>query len=610
MNRFWSDLPGKLAIGRFLGQGSYGKVYQGTYNSRPVAVKKLHEILLDERINNEDEDVLFADFAHESEISRSVKDPHVVEFIGMCINPNQEGGVVLVMELMDQTLEKYLQDKRGKLPQNKQVDICRQITSGLKYLHSLDPQILHRDLKSSNILLDREGNTAKISDFGQARFRRANQYLSTTNPGTFLYMPPECLRDGDSKFSDKGDVFSIGVLMLEIGTQHPPSCFLGGIGRPEVERRANDLSKLPDNHPVKFLVIKCLKDDRQERPFAKEALSHLKTRLWMMNQQEKDYSDFVAICQNDLREKIHLYVQTAHDLFQHHNTMVPYFQAAADGLEKSFQRASLAKMVGMALVILGEAAAFVGSVTLYVFSAGDLYTTGLICLGFAIVLQLVGGYIATGALSGIIVINHRKRNFTNKGIRDSNTLRNLVIEKYVDYCELRNQVVEEYNCDEDETIQTSLRYVYKGTGPKFDLPEFLSATPKERITIRDWTKALEGVLLSLGVSIDVALYSCMIFWMALLIASSYSANFRLLGLVLCCLSLLFSVLFAILYLVLIGVAAYYVNKRDRGSHLSRKLRSTADALELEAEELKPLATFVVPPISTPGPVEGSVAGVL
>jgi hypothetical protein len=514
------------------------------------------------------------------------------------------------MELMDQTLEKYLQDKRGKLPQDKQVDICGQIASGLQYLHSLDPQILHRDLKSSNILLDREGNTAKISDFGQARFRRANQYLSTTNPGTFLYMPPECLCDGDSQFSDKGDVFSLGVLMLEIGTQQPPCHFLGGIGRPEVERRADDLSRLPNDHPLKFLVLRCLRDDRQERPFAEEALSHLQSRLSMMIRQEKDFSDFVAVCQNDLREKIHLYVQGAHDLLQNHNTLVPYFREAADGLEKSFQRASLAKIVGMALVILSEAVAFVGTGALFVTLSQELPSTTLICLGFALVLQLAGGYIATGALTGNVVINHRKRNLANMWIRDNNTFRDHVIEKYDDYCELRNQVVEQYNCCEDETVQTSLRYVYKGTGPTFDLPDFLSAHGREKFTTRDWTKALEGVLLSLGVSIDVALYSCMIFWMALLIASSYSANFRLLGLVLCCLSLLFSVLFAILYLVLIGVAAYYVNKRDRGSHLSRKLRSTADALELEAEELKPLATFVVPPISTPGPVEGSVAGVL
>ena len=285
MNRFWSNLPGGLTIGGFLGQGSYAKVYQGTYYSRPVAVKMIHEILLDEQIDDESREAVLADFRREKEVLSKVKNPQVVEFIDAYINPDQEYGSVLVMELMDQTLEKYLQDNRGSLPRDKQVYICRQIASGLKYLHSLDPQILHRDLKSSNILLDREGNTAKISDFGQARFRRANQYLSTTNPGTLLYMPPECLRDGDSQFSDKGDVFSLGVLMLEIGTQQPPCHFLGGIGRPEVERRADDLSRLPNDHPLKFLVLRCLRDDRQERPFAEEALSHLQSRLSMMIRQ-------------------------------------------------------------------------------------------------------------------------------------------------------------------------------------------------------------------------------------------------------------------------------------------------------------------------------------
>jgi hypothetical protein len=185
-----------------------------------------------------------------------------------------------------------------------------------------------------------------------------------------------------------------------------------------------------------------------------------------------------------------------------------------------------------------------------------------------------------------------------------------VIEKYVDYLQLRKHVVEEYNCGEDETVQTSLRYVYKGTGPKFDLPEFLSATPKERITTRDWTEALEGGIISLGVSIVVALCSFGIFSGVLsLIVTRGDATRRYPKLHLyellfdwnyICIT--FAGLFIILFLVLIGVAAYYVNKRDRSTLLSRKLRSTAEAFELEAEELKPLATFVVPPTSTPGPV--------
>jgi hypothetical protein len=194
-----------------------------------------------------------------------------------------------------------------------------------------------------------------------------------------------------------------------------------------------------------------------------------------------------------------------------------------------------------------------------------------------------------------------------------------VIEKYVDYLQLRKHVVEEYNCGEDETVQTSLRYVYKGTGPTFDLPEFLSANPKEKISTRSWTKALEGVMLILGISIGVVLCSFGLFFGVLFATTPlgdwqevYLSNSTLNGLLISCscLCATSAVVFAILFLVLIGVAAYYVNRRDRGTHLSRKLRATAEAFELEAGELEPLATFVVPPKSTPGPVDYSIAGVL
>ena len=179
-----------------------------------------------------------------------------------------------MMELMDQTLETFLKDNRGNLSKEKQVDICQQIASGLRYLHHHNPQILHRDLKPSNILLDEDGRIAKIGDFGQAKFRPSDiQYLTTTQPGTVLYMPPEALRDKETRFTDKGDVFSLGVVMLEVATQEPPSCSIVGIDIvPEVDRRAKDLSKVPaaDDHPLNALIQACLKDNPKERPTIEE----------------------------------------------------------------------------------------------------------------------------------------------------------------------------------------------------------------------------------------------------------------------------------------------------------------------------------------------------
>ena len=107
----------------------------------------------------------------------------------------------------------------------------------------------------------------KISDLGQAKFRPSNiQYLTTKAPGCLPYMPPECLGD-NPHFSDKSDTFSFGVVMLEVSTQEPPSCSLMNIGgKPEKERRAQDLAKLSDNHPLKPMIVRCLDDDPHKRP--------------------------------------------------------------------------------------------------------------------------------------------------------------------------------------------------------------------------------------------------------------------------------------------------------------------------------------------------------
>ena len=116
----------------------------------------------------------------------------------------------------------------------------------------------------------------KISDLGQAKFRPSNiHYLSTKAPGCVVYMPPECLGDCP-RFTAKSETFSFAVVMLHVFTQEPPSCGLMNIGgKPEIERRADDLSKLSDDHPLKSLVVACLDDDPTKRPDMSEVHSWL-----------------------------------------------------------------------------------------------------------------------------------------------------------------------------------------------------------------------------------------------------------------------------------------------------------------------------------------------
>ena len=255
--------PDSLTIGKELGRGAYGVVYQGKLGSRRVAIKKIHELLRTDA--DPQVDPIIAQFQREYEILQSAKHKHVVE----CIDLFSEGrDALLVMELMDQTLETFLAANKG-LSVSKQLEICLKLANGLAFLHQHHPQILHRDLNANNVLMNKVGDIVKISDFGQAKFRPTNKkFLSTRQPGCVVYMPPESL-DAEARFNNKGDVFSLGVLMLQIATQADPSCGLIGIGvQPEVERRAADLALLPEDHVLKPLILQCLQDDLEARPDA------------------------------------------------------------------------------------------------------------------------------------------------------------------------------------------------------------------------------------------------------------------------------------------------------------------------------------------------------
>ena len=258
--------PDELTVGDEISRGAYGVVYRGTLGTRPVAIKKIHQLLLDyaKERGEEMEGLCLKEFRDECELLEAAKHANVVEFIGVF---DQDGRALLVMELMHQTLEEFLEKNRGTLPLTKQGNICLQISLGLAFLHQHDPQILHRDLTAVNVLMNEDGSVVKISDLGQAKFRPSSvMYLTTKAPGCIPYMPPECLEDRPH-FTDKGDVFSLGVVALQVSTQEPPSCGFRGIGvQKEVERRSADLARLPADHPLKPLILQCLQDDPAKRP--------------------------------------------------------------------------------------------------------------------------------------------------------------------------------------------------------------------------------------------------------------------------------------------------------------------------------------------------------
>ena len=183
-------------------------------------------------------------------------------------------GVVLVMERMKENLRRFLERRRGNLSIQEQLYIALEITQGVAFLHQLNPPLVHRDLTDKNVMISKDG-VAKLGDFGQSKLKE-DVYLTTTAPGMLAFMPPECLRSEGAKYNESMDVFSLGVLLLEIGTQQVPTPNMEGIGTTrEVKRREKDLQKMNNSHPFKPFILLCLNDDRKQRPKSTEMLTVL-----------------------------------------------------------------------------------------------------------------------------------------------------------------------------------------------------------------------------------------------------------------------------------------------------------------------------------------------
>ncbi|KAM0943905.1 putative protein kinase RLK-Pelle-DLSV family [Dioscorea sansibarensis] len=202
-----ADATENFSSANKLGEGGFGPVYKGKLPGGPeIAVKRLSKSSgqgLDEFKN---EIILIAKLQHRN----------LVRLLGCCI---QGGERILVYEYMpNKSLDYYLFEptKGVLLDWTRRFNIIEGIAHGLQYLHKHSRLIIiHRDLKASNILLDDEW-CPKISDFGLARIFSSNEMQANTTRvvGTFGYMSPEYASEG--LFSIKSDVFSFGVLLLEI----------------------------------------------------------------------------------------------------------------------------------------------------------------------------------------------------------------------------------------------------------------------------------------------------------------------------------------------------------------------------------------------------------
>ncbi|GMF65569.1 unnamed protein product [Phytophthora lilii] len=272
----------KVLVQQLISRGGYGEVYYGLFNGQHVAVKML---LPESRKSVKHVN----DFLAEVKVMATLDHPRIVKFVGVAwdsltdlcvVSEYMEGGDLRAL------LASYDAQNHPQGFDRTKVTIALHVAHALTYLHSLEPPILHRDLKSKNILLSSDLE-AKVTDFGISR-ERVDRTM-TAGVGTSLWMAPEVMMG--ERYDGKADTFSFGVVLSELdlhalpyahakdasnfGRKMPDTAILQmvALGKLRVEFSSGALASMVE------LGTACVSVDPKARPTAAEALYRLQTIL-------------------------------------------------------------------------------------------------------------------------------------------------------------------------------------------------------------------------------------------------------------------------------------------------------------------------------------------
>ncbi|KAF2479302.1 hypothetical protein BDY17DRAFT_305325 [Neohortaea acidophila] len=281
----WDDL--KYMKGAMIGQGSFGTVFLALHavTAELMAVKQVEMpsnsgTAMDAKKNN-----MIEALQREISLLRDLKHPNIVQYLG---SNSDECHLNIFLEYVAGGSVATMLVNYGTLGETLIANFVRQILQGLNYLHSKD--IIHRDIKGANILVDNKG-TVKISDFGISKRVEASSLLHPQPPfkrggprvslqGSVFWMAPEVVRQ--TAYTKKADIWSLGCLIVEMFTgSHPhPNCTqlqaifkIGGSGGAASENARPDLPEQASEDAKEFLR-KTFEIEHEKRPTAEELMGY------------------------------------------------------------------------------------------------------------------------------------------------------------------------------------------------------------------------------------------------------------------------------------------------------------------------------------------------
>jgi serine/threonine protein kinase len=284
-------LDGRYRFDRFIGSGSYGEVWKATDVATELEVAVKIYVAMDEKG--------LQDFKKEFQISFELNHSNLLHANYMGVNLDDKRAYLVMPFCPDGSVTKF----QGQMAENEVWRFIRDVASGLAYLHSKQPPIIHQDIKPDNILIVKNGDFV-ITDFGISKQLRATLRKSATSlnsAGAISYMGPE-------RFSKQyqavkaSDIWSLGVSIFELATNELPFCGMGG----SLLKQGADMPELPEefSETLNMVCQSCMAKEPWNRPTAAQLADFAAKHIDGENPKPAWIKEDKASVKEDVAEKL------------------------------------------------------------------------------------------------------------------------------------------------------------------------------------------------------------------------------------------------------------------------------------------------------------------